>query len=76
MVKWFVGHRRNKSVAGYQLRLADDGEESIKNVIGDLTGDIELTMYRGVIIIKTGPDNKKYKITCIAKSSTNIYLRI
>ena len=55
--------------------LADDGEESIKNVIGDLTGDIELTMYRGVIIVKTGTDNKKYKITCIAKSFTNVYLK-
>ena len=46
-----------------------------KNVIGDLTGDIELTMYRGVIIVKTGTDNKKYKITCIAKSFTNVYLK-
>jgi hypothetical protein len=55
--------------------LADDGEESIKNIVGNLSGSVELTLYRGVIIVKTGSDNKKYKISCIAKSFTYVNLR-
>lgn len=54
--------------------LADDGEESLKNVVGNYVGGINLKMYRGTIIVKTGTDGKKYKVICVARSTA--YVRV
>lgn len=55
--------------------LADDGSGKIINIIGDMRGEVGITLYRGVIIIKTGTDNRKYKITCKAQSSIELYIK-
>ena len=49
--------------------LADDGIEKISTIVGDFKGQVDVTLYRGAVIIKKGSDDRNYKIICKASSS-------
>lgn len=69
-----VSYLNNGAFDNKVIFLADDGEEKIKDIVGNFKGSIDINMYRGTVLIKNGTDNRKYKMTCIAKSAIGIYI--